>query len=136
MEEKLKSKTLYKVFLILVKYIPILIAGCYVLNTITCCFGINIPVLGNIAGVSLFTWIFMYMSAVLFQFCFYHKMLLLYVLLADLINIADYYIGIPIDTFYLFVVQFGILGLILFVILYRYVKNNKRVIIKSNRRHR
>ncbi len=52
-EESLKSKSLYKLLLIMLKYIPMLIALFYVINTATAYIGIDIPVLSNIAGMSL-----------------------------------------------------------------------------------
>lgn len=43
-EENLKSKSLYKLLLIMLKYIPMLIALFYVINTATAYIGIDIPV--------------------------------------------------------------------------------------------
>lgn len=131
-EENLNgSKTLYKGFLLLVKYIPILIAGCYVVNTMTCYFGLDLPVLSNISGVSLLTWIFMYVSAVLFKFCIYHKMFLYYILSIDLLNITDYYFTIPVKTSLLYDIHFGILGIFLFIILYLYVRGHRKQTTKK-----
>lgn len=135
-EEKLKSKSLYKVFLISVKYIPILIASCYMLNTITCYFGLDLPIFSHVAGVSLFTWIFMYIAAILFKFCIYHKMFLYYILVADIVNIVDTYIGIPVKTSDLLAINFWIAGIFLFIILYLYVRHNKEFISKIYRRYR
>lgn len=121
--ESLRSKYLYKVLLILLKYIPIMIALFYVLNTVSALCGIDIPVLSNIAGMSLFTWIFMYIAAWVFQFCIYHRMFLYYILITDIINIYDYYIGINHDIVALHI---SLIGISLFLILYFYVKHNKR----------
>lgn len=121
--ESLRSKYLYKILLILLKYIPIMIALFYVLNTVSALCGIDIPVLSNIAGMSLFTWIFMYIAAWVFQFCIYHRMFLYYILVTDIINIYDYYIGINHDIVALHI---SLIGISLFLILYFYVKHNKR----------
>lgn len=121
--ESLRSKYLYKILLILLKYIPIMIALFYVLNTVSALCGIDIPVLSNIAGMSLFTWIFMYIAAWVFQFCIYHRMFLYYILITDIINIYDYYIGINHDIVALHI---SLIGISLFLILYFYVKHNKR----------
>jgi hypothetical protein len=56
MEESLRSKSLYKLLLIMLKYMPMLITLFYVANTATAYVGIDIPVLSNIAGMSLLTW--------------------------------------------------------------------------------
>lgn len=125
--ENLRSKYLYKILLILLKYIPILIALCYVINTATAIIGIDIPVLSNIAGMSLFTWLFMYIAAWVFQYCIYHRMFLYYILVTDIINILDYYIGIPVDDFGIIMIHAVVVGVSLFLILYLYVKHNKRI---------
>lgn len=122
--ESLRSKILYKTLLILLKYIPIIIALFYVLNTITALVGIDMPVLSHIAGMSLFTWIFMYIAAWVFQFCIYHRMFLYYILITDLINIYDYYIEINYD---IVPIHITLIGTSLFLILYFYVKHNKKL---------
>lgn len=122
-EENLKSKSLYKLLLIMLKYIPMLIALFYVINTATAYIGIDIPVLSNIAGMSLLTWIFMYLSAIVFRFCLYHRMFLYYILATDIINIIDYYVGIPITNFELLMLHSVITGVSLFIILYVYIRS-------------
>ena len=95
-EENL-NKSMYKLLILMLKYIPMLISLVYVLNTALSYFYIDIPVLSNLAGMSILPWIFMYLSATVFRFCLYHKMFLHYILVTDIINIIDYYVGIPIE---------------------------------------
>lgn len=97
-EKSVRSKVTHKILILVVKYIPMLISIFYILNTILCWVNIDTPVISNIAGVSLLTWIFLYLSSIVFQFCIYHRMFLYYILVADLINIYDFYFGIPIST--------------------------------------
>ena len=87
--ESLRNKSLYKTLLILLKYIPIIIALFYIVNTLGALFGIDLPVLSNIAGMSLLTWVFMYLAALVFKFCIYHRMFLYYILVTDIINIIN-----------------------------------------------
>lgn len=126
--ESLRNKSLYKTLLILLKYIPIIIALFYIVNTLGALFGINLPVLSNIAGMSLLTWVFMYLAALVFKFCIYHRMFLYYILVTDIINIIDYYIGIPVDSYGIVMIHSVVIGILLFIILYFYVKHNKKVI--------
>lgn len=126
--ESLRNKSLYKTLLILLKYIPIIIALFYIVNTLGALFGIDLPVLSNIAGMSLLTWVFMYLAALVFKFCIYHRMFLYYILVTDIINIIDYYIGIPVDSYGIVMIHSVIIGILLFIILYFYVKRNKKVI--------
>lgn len=83
----------------MLKYIPMIISLFYLINTITAFIGIDIPILSTISGMSLLTWIFMYIATIVFNFCSYHRMFLYYILIVDIINIIDYYIGIPISDF-------------------------------------
>ena len=61
----------------------------YLINTITAFIGIDIPMLSTISGMSLLTWIFMYIATIVFKFCIYHRMFLYYILIVDIINIID-----------------------------------------------
>lgn len=132
-EENLRSKYLYKILLILLKYIPLIISLFYIINTLTAFVGIDIPVLSNIAGMSLFTWLFMYISTWVFRFCIYHRMFLYYILITDIVNITDYYIGIPVSDYNLIIIHGLIIGISLFLILYFYVTNNKKTITSNSR---
>lgn len=126
------NKLYYKLFIVVLKYIPLLIALCYVLNTVTAVFGIYIEPLSNIAGMSLLTWIFLYIVTYVFKFCIYHRMFLWYILIDDLLNIIDYYYELPIETSNLLMIHNSIIGIFLFIILYLYVKNHKKSISKNH----
>ena len=83
----------------MLKYIPMIISLFYLINTITAFIGIDIPILSTISGMSLLTWILMYIATIVFNFCSYHRIFLYYILIVDIINIIDYYISIPISDF-------------------------------------
>lgn len=136
-EKSVRSKVTHKVLILVVKYIPMLISIFYMLNTVLCWVEIDTPVISNIAGVSLLTWLFLYLSSIVFQFCIYHRMFLYYILVTDLINIYDFYLGIPISTVQLLSVHSVIICILLFLLLYIHIKNydksSKGAIIKDNR---
>ena len=119
----LRSKQ-YKLLLIMLKYIPMLISFIYALNTFAAFVGIDIPAANNIAGMSLLTWIFVYIATIVFKFCIYHRIFLYYILIVDIINIIDYYIGIPISDFQLLMLHSIITGISIFVILFLYIRVN------------
>ena len=114
-----------------------LISIFYMLNTVLCWIEIDTPVISNIAGVSILTWLFLYLSSIVFQFCIYHRMFLYYILVTDIINIYDFYLGIPISTVQLLSVHSVIISVLLFLLLYIHIKNhdknNKGDIIKDYR---
>jgi hypothetical protein len=125
-EESKESNNLYRVLLLTLKYIPMVIAFCYMLNTI-----FYIEPLSNIAGVSLLTWIFLYIASVVFNFCVYHRMFLWYILIDDLLNIVDYYWQIPLSTDNILRIHNVLIGVILFIVLILYVRNHKNIITKD-----
>lgn len=116
----------HKLLLITLKFIPMITALCYLLNTVLSAFGIYAGFLSHISGMSLLPWIFILISTYVFKFCNYHRMFLYYILVSDIINIIDYYAGIPISTFHLIALHFCIAGVFLFIILYLYVKSHKK----------
>lgn len=126
------NKLYYKLFIVVLKYIPLLIALCYVLNTVMALFSIYIEPLSNIAGMSLLTWIFLYIATYVFKFCIYHRMFLWYILVDDILNIVDYYYELPIETGNLLMLHNSIIGIFLFIILYIYVKNHKKSTSKNH----
>ena len=99
MEEKLKSKLLYKVHLYILKVIPMVMAFICLLNTTLSYFDIDIQLLSYIASNSILTIIFFYISSYVFKFCNYHRMFIHYTTLTWILNIIDLYIGMPIGDF-------------------------------------
>lgn len=131
MNTNLKGKQ-YKLLLIAVKYIPIIIGLSYMVNTITSIFGIDLSFISIVSGMSLLTWIFMYLAAIVFKFCVYHRMFLWYVLVSDLVNLLDYFIPISYNAYMIFSIHFVTMGATLLIILYHYVRGNKETIGKGN----
>lgn len=132
-EERLRSKRLYKLELGLLKIIPMLLALVVFLNTTLSYIGIDLVILSYIGGVSLLPLIFLYLSSYVFQFCEYHRMFLHYVMVMDLVNIYDYYIGIPIGDLQIFCLYIIVAGISLFIILYLYVESHKKTVVEDCR---
>ena len=130
--EKLKESK-YKLLILVLKFIPMLTALCYMTSTIFNYFDYNIEPLSNIGGMSLLTWIFIYLASMVFKFCSYYRMFLWYILVDDLFNIIDYYWSIPISTDNILMLHNIWIGITLFVILILYVKSNKVIIRKNNK---
>lgn len=132
-EERLRDKTLYKLELYLLKIIPMLLALIAFLNTVLSYFDIDLVIWSYIGSVSLLPSIFLYMSSYVFRFCEYHRMFLHYVVITNVLNVYDYYVGIPISDRELLVLHMIITGISLFIILYLYVKSTKKSSTKNNR---
>lgn len=121
-EERLKSKMLYKIELLLLKTIPILMAICSVSNSILSYLDIEVVLLNYIGGVSILPLLFLYLSSYVFKFCEYHRMFLHYLLITDIINVYDYHIGLPLDDLRYLCLHMIITAISLFMILYLYIK--------------
>lgn len=118
MEERCINKYLYKAVLYLIKVTPMLYALLSLLNTVLSYFGIDAPVLSFIGSVSVLTLLLMYLTSYAFRFCIYHRMFIHYTLVNWILNIIDYYIGIPVSDRCLFIIYMALTGAFLFVLLY------------------
>lgn len=116
LEVPMIDKTLHKLELLVLKSLPILIALCYLLNTILSYFEIDFAILSAIGGLSLLPIIFILISSFVFKFCIYHRLPIYYVILSDIINYYDLYIGIPLSNRWLFIVNMIIAGLFIIAI--------------------
>ena len=123
----------YKLLIIVLKFIPMLTALCYMSSTIFNYFGYNIELLSNFGGMSLLTWLFIYLASIVFNFCSYHRVFLWYIFIDDIFNIIDYYITIPISTDNILMLHNIFIGITLFTVLILYVKDNKVIIRKNNK---
>lgn len=125
-EEKLRSKYLYKIELYLIKTIPVIIAATYLLNTVLSYYDIDVPLLSYISGMSILPLLFLYVSSYVFRFCGYHRMFLHYISANWLLDIIDYYWGIPVTNRELFIIYIVITGIFLFLILYMHQREVHR----------
>lgn len=121
----MEERKLYKSVIVTIRVIPMLLAAVAVLNTTLSYFGIDAPILSYIGGVSLFPLVFLYLSSCAFRFCEYHRMFLHYVSVNWVLNIYDYYIGIPVSEKGIFMLYAIITCIFLFLILYYHQKCRK-----------
>ena len=112
-----RSKILYKIEILILKYIPFVVAFIYFLNTVLSMCNINASILSYIAGVSLLPWIFLLLSSFVFKFCNYHRIPLYYILVNDIVNITDEYFQLPISNL-LFIAIHSVIFFIGFVTIF------------------
>lgn len=121
-KSRLASKRLYKVTIGALKIIPMLLSLCALLNTIFSFYWIDTDILSHIGGISILPLAFLYLVSYVFRFCTYHRLFLDYLFVTDILNIVDFYIGIPISNRWMFGLYLIISGVFLFAILYYYRK--------------
>ena len=121
------GKALYKMELLIIKVIPFIIMSFYVANSVLSYFNIDAPILSIISGLSILTWIFLYISSFVFKFCIYHRLPLYYILLSDILAYYDNIIGIPVSNKELFVLNISIIGVfILLIVFFKFKQHESR----------
>lgn len=125
MEGNLKRSS-HKALLLILKFIPMVTSIGYACNILLAYFGIDAAVLSHICGMSLLPWLFVLLATYVFRFCIYHRMFLYYILINDLLNIIDYYIGIPVSASSMIMIHMVVLCAFLFIILYLYVESHQK----------
>lgn len=124
--EKQSRNLSHKSFLIILKYIPYLMVVGYAVSTLGDFFGYDLIGLGYICNVSIFSWLFMLLTSFIFKYCYIHRLPLYYIVINDLLNITDYYIGIPIDVKSFLVLHLLVIFTFMSLYIYSYVKNIKK----------
>lgn len=121
------DKKWYKVTLGLLKVIPMLLATCDALNTLTCLLGYDLVIFSFVGGVSFLTLAFLYLVSYVFRFCIYHRMFLHYILVNNIISTLEFTVGLPVSFLGLcciFSINFCVF---LFLILYFHQKERKKI---------
>lgn len=126
------NKLLYKIFLIILKYIPAIITIFYILNTFLSFVGIDTFWVSYVSRISILTWIFLYISSFVFKYCKYHRLMLYYIALNDIITIIDYHYRIPVEDETLFMIHSILLGIFIILIVIKHVTNHKRNFVKNS----
>lgn len=130
--ERKTDYTLHKWVLFILKIIPMVLAFTALLNTLLSYWDIDVPLLSYLGGISLFPLIFLYLASYAFKFCECHRMFLHYASSNWILNIIDYYWGIPVSNKELFMLYMVIACVFLFIILYIHQRHrNSRRLITS-----
>ena len=131
-EETLRNKNLYKVFLLVLKFLPFALSLILILNTVLSFFCVDLVILSYIGSVSLLPLIFMYLAAFVFKFCIYHRIFLDYIVVSTALTVYDYYIGIPVYDAGIMTVQLvlffvAIVIATIFHLIDKYKQNNENI---------
>lgn len=119
---KISNKLLYKLEINSTKYIPIIIATLYIINTTLSYKGYDVEELAMIGGLSLMPLAKLYLDSFTFKLCFHHRVFIYYIFLHNIISDIDYYTNYYLinnrELFLIQVILFGIF-LILYIIFKR-----------------
>lgn len=124
----LDAYILNKLFVVMLKYAPVVMVICCIINTTGAYFGYDMSLLSYVSGILLIPWLFMLVASKVFRFCVFHRFMLYYVFIDNIINTIDYYLCIPVDDFRILMIHYVILGVVMSVAVYKHNKkvNNER----------
>ena len=130
----ISNKTLYKSEIRSTKYLPIIIAILYILNSTLSYYQYDIEELSMIGGMSLLPLAKLYLSSFTYKLCIHHRVFIYYIFLHNIISAIDMYTdGILVDDrglFVMHIVLFGIFTILYIILKRRYdfsVKNSGKV---------
>lgn len=112
------NKQLIKKFVLATKILPISIAAIQFLNMIISFFYGNDIFLNYIGSISLLPILYLYLASYTFKLCNYYRMFLHYSIVVTLINIYDYYIGIPISDIIYFIIGLSLTVVLMLIVIY------------------
>lgn len=121
----LKSKTLYKITLYILKLLPAVIAFSYILDIICDFFNIEIQILTHCIGFIVAPVLFLYLSSYLFRFCSYHRIFIHYIAIEEGINILYNFFDIPISYEGISALRLTIIVIFSFLFIYLFIKKKK-----------
>jgi hypothetical protein len=124
MEERLRNKS----YLLLLKYLPHLIAVLCMVYTLLQFIDIDAIIIGYIITYILMGYI--YICSIIFKFCYVHRLPIYYYAINELTSIIDnYVIQIPVSEKGLLGIHLTFIGIIIFFYTryyLKYVRNNKK----------
>ena len=117
------NKTLYKLFLITIKFTPISLFIFFVIGFILNFIGIPIFWITCIGGTSFAFLGLLYIISYVFKFCYLFRIPLYYITIVNIISIIDKIILIPISTLVMFEIYAILTGITLNIYIYYAYKN-------------
>lgn len=132
MTENSVNRLLKKLFLFMIKYIPIMQMVGMLINNTLYYFDINTNtyyITNFITGNSIVTTILLYICSYLFHYCNWYRLIITSNMINMFIGIIDVLFTIPISNFQLLVLYYTISVLFIFIIIIKKFKCNER---KSN----
>lgn len=128
------NKSLYKIFLGLVKVIPNILAVLKIITLILNYYKLPTFIFTCVGGTSIITLILLYLISFIFRFCGIYRLSLNYVSLITALSIFDWYIGIPASIKTIWRIYATITGIFMtswIIIWYKNRKNPKIDYIKQ-----
>lgn len=95
--ELLGNKKLYKLFISLIKFLPITLSVIHIIALIINYIGFKTTLLACLGGSSILFIGLLFIISFVFKFCYLYRIPLWYITIMNIMNIIRFFIGIPID---------------------------------------
>lgn len=118
----INNKNLYKLFINIIKYIPITLLILFIINLFLNYFGIHTIIMPCIGGMSIISLALLYLISYVFRFCYLYRLPLNYITIINVINIIIQKFNI-ISPINLYRFCFIFLGIFLVIYIYYWYKN-------------
>ena len=125
-ESILKSKSLYKVTLYVLKVLPMIMAFSYLIMFVLANTVESFVVVPHILGTVISPLVFLYLTSYVFKFCAFHRMFIHYYTFVELLNVTDYYIRIPISDKAITILHDGVTIIFLVAVVVTYIIKYKK----------
>lgn len=117
------NKNLYKIFLSVVKYIPIILSLVFVSHNILIYFKVVTPILIYLGGTSFIFITLLYLLSWIFKFCYLYRIPLHYITCGNVIGVIDKLFKLPISNIGMYRIHFVLFGIMLVVYIWLMYKN-------------
>ena len=117
------NKNLYKIFLGITKYVPTVMAICFMLNTILAYYKIICPLFPYLGGTSFIVLVLLYIISWVFKFCHLYRIPLHYITIGNIIGIIDNIWTLPISNLGMCRLYFIFTGIMLLIYIWYMYKN-------------
>lgn len=123
------NKSLYKIFLAVIKYIPTILAICKWITLFLNSLKITTFTITFLGGTSLIFLALLYILSYIFKFCGTHRLSLHYITLVTGITVLDYFIEFPISAVFLcrgYLILSGVF-IVLWLIIWFFNRKNPKI---------
>lgn len=118
-------KNLYKIFLSIVKFLPMILSGFQIILTVCNYLGKSVPLVTYVGGSSFIFILLLFIISYVFQFCYLYRIPLWYITIIGLINILRYLNILSISLLWFYQIITIITGVFMVLFIYYMYKNRK-----------
>ena len=120
------NKNLYKIFLTLVKYVPMFLSIIQTLRIVCNYIGVDMLILSYLGGTSIPFLIVLFIMSFVFKFCYLYRIPLMYLLVIWLIAILDSIFTIPLSVINMFIIYTIVFGIFIISFVWFMYKNRNK----------